>query len=128
MMTRLKTARIIILRKFCIKMSSPELKILLNCREQLAVFIRNNLEDITCFLHGKDIINREKYRDATDSTSAKTDDERAKIILRLLEDKVEEDTSHYLTFYNYLKSKKEYSKMFAQMNEDESLSKKTSKW
>ena len=109
-------------------MNSPELKILLKYHEQLAVLIRNNLEDIARFLHQKEIINREKYREVTDSKSGKTDDERAKIILRWLNDKVEEDTSHYLTFYNYLRLKKEYFKISAQMNEDESLLKRISKW
>ena len=102
-------------------MSSPELKILLKCNEQLAVLIRNNLETIAGFLHGKEIINREKYREAIDITSGKTDYERAKMVLHWLGDKVEEDTSHYWTFYDYLKSKKEYSKISAQMNEGECL-------
>ena len=104
----------------------PEMKILLKYHEQLTVLIRNNLEDIARFLHGKEIINYEKYREVTDSKSGKTDDERAKLILRWLNDKVEEDTSHYLTFYNYLNSK-EYSKITAQMCEDQRLFKKISK-
>ena len=108
--------------------SSPELKILLKYHEQLAVLIRNNLKDIARFLHGKEIIDDEKYCEAIDSKSGKTDDERAKIILCWLENTVEEENSHYLTFYNYLKSKKEYSIITAQMNEDESLFKKISKW
>ena len=107
--------------------SSPELKILLKCHEQLTVLIRNNLEDIAHFLHEKEIIDREKYWEVTDSKSGKTDDEKAKKILRLLENRVEENTSHYLTFYNYLKSKKEYSKITALMSEDESLFKKIGK-
>ena len=108
--------------------SSPELKILLKYNEQLTVLIRNNLEGIARFLHEKEIIDNEKYYEVTDSKSGKTDDERAIIILCWLENRVEEDTSHYLTFYNYLKSKKEYSKITAQMNEDESLFKRISKW
>ena len=108
--------------------SSPELKILLKYNEQLIVLIRNNLEDIARFLHGKEIIDDEKYYEVTDSKSGKTDDEKAKIILSWLENRVKENTSHYLTFYNHLKSKKEYSKIAAQMNEDESLFKRISKW
>ena len=110
-------------------MNSPELKILLKYHEQLTILIRNNLEDISRFLHGKEIINREKYREVTDSKSSKTDDVRAKLILRWLNDNVEEDTSHYFTFYNYIKSKKEYSKISVQMNADGSpIMKKISKW
>ena len=110
-------------------MASPELMILLKYHQQLIILVKNNHEDIARFLHGKEIINREKYREATSSKSGKTDDERAKLILRWLNDKVEEDTSHYLTFYNYLKSKKEYSNISAQMNADgRSIMKKLSKW
>ena len=108
--------------------SSPELKILLKSHEQLTVLIRNNLEGIACFLHEKAIINREKYREATDIKSGKTDDERAKLILRWLEDKVEENNSYYLIFYDYLKSKEEYSKMSAQMKEDECQFNRIGKW
>ena len=108
--------------------SSTELKVLLKYHDQLAILIRNNLEDIARFLHGKDIIDREKYREATDSKSGKTDDEKAKIILRWLEDKVEEDNSYYLIFCSFLKSKTEYSKITAQLNEEEVLLNKTSKW
>ena len=109
--------------------SSPELKILLKYHEKLTVLIRNNLERIARFLHEKEIINREKYREVTDSKSGKTDDERAKLILRWLNDKVEENNSYYLIFYDYLKSKEEYSKISTHMNEDESLFKRiSSKW
>ena len=108
--------------------SSPELKILFKYRKQLTVLIRNNLDDIVCFLYDKEIIDLEKYREVTDSKSGKADNERAKIIFRWLEDKVEEDTSYYLIFCDFLKSKKEYSKISAQMNEDESLFKGISKW
>ena len=108
--------------------SSPELYILFKYHQQLTVIIRNNFEGIAHFLHEKEIINREKYREATDSKSGKTDDERAKLILRWLNDKVEENNSYYLIFYNYLKSKKEYSIISAQMNEDECLFKRISKW
>ena len=108
--------------------SSPEFKTLFKYRQQLTVLIRNNLEDIACFLYDKEIIDHEKYREVTDSKSGKTDNERAKIIFHRLEDKVEEDTSYFLTFCDYLKSKRKYSKISAQMSEDESLFKKISKW
>ena len=126
-LTRLKTTMNYYSQETWFNMdSSPELKILLKYHEQLAVLIRNNLEDIARFLHGREIINREKYREVTDSKSGKTDDERAKLILRWLNDKVEENNSYYLTFYDYLKSREEYSKISAHMNEDESLFKRIS--
>ena len=99
--------------------SSPELKKLLKNSQQLTVLIRNNLENIAHFLHDKGIINREKYCEVTDSKSGMTDGEKAKLLLRWLKDKVEEDTSYYSTFCDFLKSKKEYSKIAAQMNEEE---------
>ena len=47
--------------------SSPELKTLFKYRQQLTVLIRNNFEDIACFLYKKEIIDREKYHEVTDS-------------------------------------------------------------
>ena len=98
--------------------SSPELKILLKYHEEVVVIIRNNLEEIARYLRRNDVITRQIYREATDSNSYHTDHDRAKTILRRLEDKVEEDTRHYYIFYSYLESKNEYSKITAQMNEE----------
>ena len=97
--------------------SSPELKILLKYHEQVVVIIRNNLEEIARYLRRNDVITRQIYREATYGNSYHTDHDRAKIILRRLEDKVEEDTRHYYIFYSYLESKKEYSKLTALISE-----------
>ena len=108
--------------------SSPESKILLKYHEQVTVIIRNNLEEIARYLRTNDIIKVETYREATDSKSCRTDHDRAKIVLRRLEDKVEEDTRYYYIFHNYLKSKKEYSKITALMNEEGHLLNREGKW
>ena len=98
--------------------SSPELKILLKYHDQVVVIIRNNLEEIARYLRRNDVITRQIYREATYVKSYHTDHDRAKIVLNRLEDKVEEDTRHYYIFYNYLESKKEYSKLTAQISEE----------
>ena len=108
--------------------SSSELKILLKYHEQVTVIIRNNLEEIARYLRRNDVINGQIYREATDSKSYHTDHDRAKIVLRRLEDKVEEDTRYYYIFYSYLESKKEYSKIIAQMNEEGVLLNRKGKW
>ena len=48
-------------------MASPELLTLVKCREQLIVVMRNNIEAIASFLNLKDIINRQIYREVTNS-------------------------------------------------------------
>ena len=98
--------------------SSPELKILLKCHEQVVVIIRNNLEEITRYLRRNDIITHQIYREATDSKSYHTDHDRAIIILRRLEDKVEEDARYFYIFHSYLESRKEYSKLTALISEE----------
>ena len=105
--------------------SSPELKTLMKCHEQLIVVIRNNLEPIARFLHIEDIISHEKYREVTDSCL--TDDKRAKIIIRCLEDKVQEDAIYYSIFYDYL-SKEQHSKITSQMKEENVRFRNQSKW
>ena len=107
---------------------SRELMVLVKYHDELIVTIRNDLEAIAGFLFLKEIISRETYREATDGKSYHTDHDRAKIVLRCLEDKVEEDTNYYHIFYEFLKSKKEGSKLIAQMNEEGVLSKMRSKW
>ena len=96
--------------------SSPELMTLVKCHEQLIVVIRNNLEAIARFLFIEEIISHETYREVTDSKSYHTDHERAKIILRCLEDKAQEDVRYYSIFYEYL-NKENHFKLISQMNE-----------
>jgi len=112
--------------------SSPELKTLLKCHEQLVVLVRNNLEEISRNLHVKDIIGREKYREVTDTKSILSDDEKAKRILHWLGDKVEEDTKYFTIFVEYLSSVENCSKMAAELRkmftlEVEMLNQKESK-
>ena len=97
--------------------SSPELMTLVKCHEELIVVIRNNLEAIARFLLIEEIISHETYREVTNSKSYHTDHDRAKIILRYLEDKVQEDAKYYSMFYDYL-TKKECSKITSQMKEE----------
>ena len=108
--------------------SSPELKILLKYHKEVVVIIRNNLEEIARHLRRNDVIPRQIYREATDSKLYRTDHDRAKIILRRLEDKVEEDTKYFYIFYSYLESKKEYSKITARVNEEGILLSRKGKW
>ena len=108
--------------------SSPELLILVKCREPLIVVIRNNLEAIACFLKIEHVISHQTYREVTNSKSGHSDDERARTIFRGLEDKVEEDAKLYSKFYEYLKSKEQYSKITLQMNEEKLQFRSKSKW
>ena len=107
--------------------SSPELMTLVKCHEQLTVVIRNNLQAIARFLFTEEIISHETYREVTDSKSCHTDHERAKIILRCLEDKVQEDAKYYSLFYEYL-SEENHFKLTSQMNEVIVRFRKKSKW
>ena len=107
--------------------SPPELKTLVKCHEELIVVTRNNLKAMACFLLIEEIISHETYREVTDSKSYHTDHERAGIILRCLEDKVQEDAKYYLIFYEYL-SKEQHSKITSQMNEEIVRFRKKSKW
>ena len=94
--------------------SSPELMTLVKCHEQLIVVIRNNLEAISRFLHIQEIISYETYREVTDSSV--TDNKGAKIILRCLEDKVQEDVRYYSVFHEYL-IKEQHPNLTSQMSE-----------
>ena len=107
--------------------SSPELKTLVKCHEELIVVIRNNLQAISRFLLIEEIVSHESYREVTDSKSYHTDHDRAKIILRYLEDKVQEDAKYYLIFYEYL-SEENHFKLTSQMNEVIVRFRKKSKW
>ena len=108
--------------------SSPELMTLVKCHEQLIVVIRNNLQAIARFLFTEEIISHETYREVTDSKSYRTDYERARITLRCLEDKVQEDVSYYSIFYDCL-SKEQHFKLISQMNEEIArFRRKRSKW
>ena len=97
--------------------SSPELSTLVKYRERLIVVIRNDIEAIASFLKTEDIINHQIYREGTNTKSGHSDDERAKIIFRGLEDKVEEDAKCYSKFYKYLRSHK-HSKISTQMSKE----------
>ena len=99
-------------------MASPELFTLVKCREQLTVIMRNDIEAIASFLYLKHTINHQLYREVTNSKSRHSDDDRAEILFRGLEDKVEEDANHFSYFYFYLKSRKQYSKVTSQMNRE----------
>ena len=107
--------------------SPPELKTLVKCHKELIVVIRNNLQAISRFLLIEEIISHKTYREVTDSKSYHTDHDRAIIILRCLEDKVQEDANYYTVFYEYL-SKEQHSKITSQMNEEIVRFRKKSKW
>ena len=96
--------------------SPPELKTLVKYHEEVIVVIRNNLQAISRFLLLEEIISHETYRVVTDSESYHADHKRANIMLRCLEDKVQEDAKYYSIFYEYL-SKEDYFKLTSQMNE-----------
>ena len=107
--------------------SSPELKTLVKCHEELIVVTSNNLQAISRFLLIEEIISHESYLEITDSESYLTDYDRAKIILRCLEDKVEEDVNYYSVFYDFL-SKENHFKLTSLMNEAIVRFRKKSKW
>ena len=106
--------------------SSPELKTLVKCHEELIVVIRNNLQAISRFLLLEEIISHESYREVN-SKSYHTDHDGAIIILSLLEDKVQEDVQYYSIFYDYL-SKEQHSKITSQMKEENIRFRNQSKW
>ena len=107
--------------------SSPELKTLVKCHEELIVVTRNNLQAISRFLLLEEIIGYGSYREITDINSYHTDHDRAKIILRCLEDKVEEDVNYYSVFYDFL-SKEKHFELTSLMNEAIVRFRKKSKW
>ncbi len=88
-----------------------ELRVLLKYHSQLVASIRNNLEDISLFLYNEKIILKSFYNDATDLHSRFGEEEKAKKILRALENKVQEDEKIFLKFLEYLFSKTQYSKL-----------------
>jgi len=96
--------------------NSRELNTLIKFHNELAILIRNSLDDIAVYLRAEEVISHKNYREVTDKKSVRTDDEKAVQLLHLLEDKVEEDTSNYSTFWSYIASKDQYSKITAEMN------------
>ena len=84
---------------------SKELKVMTRCWNQLVPFVKNNLEEVSQFLYNKDII-RKQTRDEAIDTSVFGPEERAKKVLRALEDKIEEDDDNYYVFVCFLSSNK----------------------
>jgi len=101
---------------------SPELKALLNCRPALFVCIRNGLYDFARYFLDTDIINNVMYDEVTKTKSYMTYEEKADIILQQLNDKIQEDPSFYFIFKDYLMSRKQYSKLIKELNEEYSKS------
>ena len=89
---------------------SKELKVMARCWNQLVPVIRNNLEEVSLFLYNKDIIRKQTRDEAIDS-SIFGPEERAKKVLRALEDKIEEDDDNYYVFVCFLSSKSKLSKL-----------------
>ena len=90
---------------------SKELKVMTRCWNQLVPFVKNNLEEVSLFLYNKDIIRKQTRDEVTDNTSVFGPEERAKKVLRALEDKIEEDDDNYYVFVCFLSSKSELSKL-----------------
>ncbi len=78
--------------------------ILDECKQQVTVTIRNNLQAIIQFLWNKKIVCREFYQKVTDPNSRYryTEDDVAKLVFRELYKKVEEDDDNYDIFYKYI--------------------------
>ena len=83
---------------------SIELTTIGRCHDQILSTFRNNLEDIALFMRNEGIINKKIHHEVTDTTR-QSDDDRARILLRKWEDKVEEDTKHYHKVMEYFKSR-----------------------
>ncbi len=83
---------------------SKELTTIGRCHDQILSTFRNNLEDIALFMRNEGIINKKIHHEVTDTTR-QSDDDRARILLRKWEDKVEEDTKHYHKVVEYFKSR-----------------------
>ena len=89
---------------------SKELKVMARCWDQLVPVIRNNLEEVSLFLYNKEIIRKQTRDEAIDS-SVFGPEERAKKVLRVLEDKIEVDDDNYYVFVCFLSSKSTLSKL-----------------
>jgi len=75
---------------------SKELKTITRCHEVLQGTFRNNLNAIAQFMRTKEIIAKKVWSEVTDLQSRYSKDERAQLLLREWEDKVEEDLSLYV--------------------------------
>ena len=83
---------------------SIELTTIGRCHDQILSTFRNNLEDIALFMRNEGIINKKIYHEVTDTTRL-SDDDRAKILLRKWEDKVEEDTKSIIIKWSNILSR-----------------------
>ncbi len=83
---------------------SRELTTIGRCHDQILSTFRNNLEDIALFMRNEGIINKKIHHEVTDTTR-QSDDDRARILLRKWENKVEEDTKHYHKVVEHFKSR-----------------------
>ena len=75
--------------------NSKELKAVTRCRGDLRITIRNNLDEVAQFMEEEEVITKDVSREATDTRSMHSSDNRAKELLRRWEDKVEEDPSFF---------------------------------
>lgn len=83
---------------------------LLNCREQLIIFIRNHMSEVVKLLLNSGVLKYDKYKLAFDDQSKETPEARSSEILCILTDFVQEDEKHYWTFIDFLCGNKEYEK------------------
>ena len=90
---------------------SKELDTLLECRFILITSIRNNLQDISVFLRKENIISKQTFDEVTDVASVVSREYRAQIILRQLENKIEEDDAIFKKFMKYISTKGQYSRL-----------------
>ncbi len=92
-------------------MSHPFLNTLLECHQQLVLFVRNNLGDVSLFLRQKNIIDQEMFLDVSNPQASSTDDVKAKVVVRALQKKVEEDEAYFDIFLKQLIEKYPDSKI-----------------
>jgi len=93
------------------KGSKRELKVVANCYYDLVTVIRNNLDEASLFLYKKDIITKQTHDEVTNMKSVYGAEDRAKMALRALGDKIEEDDENYYMFVSFLSHKKKHSKL-----------------
>ena len=92
------------------KAIETHVKLMAKCWDQLVPVIRNYLEEVSQLLYNKDIIDK-RIRDAAIDSSVGRREEMAKIVLRALGDRIEEDDYNYYVFVCFLSSKSELSKL-----------------
>ena len=81
----------------------PGLDALVNCNGRVKNTIRNHLDDIADYLRKKDIIDLALYNEVTNPRPLETEEIRAALVYRRLQNMVQGDENYFLIFMKYLR-------------------------